>query len=295
MLDKMAQASLPRRTLELPKVESEIHFLQRSNLFGTEKPYAFRYHVDAPEVQQTNMTMSPALVTIRNIRGFEHHFSLESTGFEVIDVGETIPYESFFDGAAVELYLRGLERLLKSRLGALHVEVFRYGIRKRHPEFPVSTGSKYEYDQPTSVAHIDTTVDEMLDYVERFPLEKRELFQGRRCQWLNVWKPLRGPLHDWPLTFCDAADIEPDVDLASADLLYPDLATENYQVYHRDTYDWYYLDGQTASEAIVFLQADSKDGAIAGVPHCSFYNPAAPPDEKPRESIETRLLVCYET
>ena len=80
----------------------------------------------------------------------------------------------------------------------------------------------------------------------------------------SVWKPLKGPLNDWPLTFCDASTVHEEMDLEAADLLYPDLATENFQVYHRPAHRWYYLSNQTPSELIVFKQADSFSGTSPG-------------------------------
>ena len=81
----------------------------------------------------------------------------------------------------------------------------------------------------------------------------------------SIWKPLRGPLSDWPLTFCDASTVQKDIDLESADLLYPNLATENFQVYHRSEHKWYYLSNQTPGELIVFKQADSLIGTDPGI------------------------------
>lgn len=107
--------------------------------------------------------------------------------------------------------------------------------------------------------------------------------------------------------------MDPDTDIESADLLYPDLATENFQVYYNAGYKWYYLGDHDISEVIVFKQADTLSGtcpgklpkfshlalcpalkSITGVPHCSFLNPLAPDDEAPRESIEARALVYYD-
>lgn len=122
---------------------------------------------------------------------------------------------------------------------------------------------------------------------------------------------MKGPLNDWPLTVCDSSTVQEDTDLEAADLLYPDLATENYQIYHRSEYRWYYLSDHKPSELIIFKQADSLKAAapgwtrrsiykrtiadeIPGVPHCSFYNPLVPQGEEPRESIEARALVYYD-
>jgi hypothetical protein len=81
--------------------------------------------------------------------------------------------------------------------------------------------------------------------------------------------------------------------MEAADLLYPDIATENFQIYHREHYRWYFLSQQDVSEAIVFLQADTDPSGRPGVPHCSFFNPSVPAEECPRESVETRLIVEY--
>jgi hypothetical protein len=164
---------------DLAEVCSEIYFLKENALFATEKPFAFRYDVGDQEVPQTNMEMQPHPCVLRNMRGAENQFSLEKQGFEVLQLGEIISYECFFDDQAVQPYFRKLEDLVKRRLNASQVQVFRHGvsspvcwdshislslslepltsackIRKRHMDFPISTGEKYSFDQPTSVAHI---------------------------------------------------------------------------------------------------------------------------------------------
>lgn len=88
--------------------------------------------------------------------------------------------------------------------------------------------------------------------------------------------------------------VNPEADLESADLLYPDLATENFQIYHSANHKWYFIAPQDVTEAIVFLQADNGPNGRPGVPHCSLFNPFVPEGECPRESIEVRLLACYE-
>jgi hypothetical protein len=36
-------------------------------------------------------------------------------------------------------------------------------IRKRHPEFPISTGEDYDYLQPASIVHVDFTMASVLE------------------------------------------------------------------------------------------------------------------------------------
>jgi len=124
--------------------------------------------------------------------------------------------------------------------------------------------------------------------------EKATYFLNKRSQWINIWKPLKGPLNEWPLAVCSSATVNPTIDLEAADLLYPDLATENYQVYYRPEYRWYYLSDHRPDELIVFKQSDTQRDTLPGVPHCSFQNPLASKGEAPRESIEARALVYYE-
>ena len=80
----------------------------------------------------------------------------------------------------------------------------------------------------------------------------------------SVWKPLKGPLNDWPLVLCDTSTVRPETDLEAVDLLYPDLATENYHVYHSGGYRWHYLSDHKPSELLVFTQSDSQAGALPG-------------------------------
>jgi hypothetical protein len=81
-------------------------------------------------------------------------YSLEKHGFEILKLSQDLEYDSFFTEAGLSRYFKILEDFLKKKLHASEVRVFRHGLRKRHPKFPVSTGESYEYDQPTSVAHV---------------------------------------------------------------------------------------------------------------------------------------------
>jgi hypothetical protein len=71
-------------------------------------------------------------------------------------------------------------------------------------------------------------------------------------------------LNDWPLAVCDASVVDDSSDLEAADLLYPDLATENYQVYYKPNHKWYYLSSHDPSELIIFKQSDSDSDSLPG-------------------------------
>ena len=72
-----------------------------------------------------------------------------------------------------------------------------------------------------------------------------------------MWKPLRGPLNDWPLAVSDAATVDAATDLEPADLLYPEYVTENAQVYFNPDAKWWYLSRQRTDELVVFKQSDT--------------------------------------
>ncbi|EED16519.1 CmcJ-like methyltransferase, putative [Talaromyces stipitatus ATCC 10500] len=291
---------MPSKENGASHVSTSMYFLASNELFKSEKPYAFRFtlaeHGLPSSIPQTNMKMERRDdIIIDDIRGNEKMYTLEKNGFEVITHTSQIAYEDYYEPEKVKSYLQELEEVLKDRLKASHVQVFRYGLRKRHSEFPVSTGEAYEYDQPTSVAHVDTTPEELSKEITRQYGEEANSWLTKRCQWINIWKPLKGPLTDWPLAVCNAAVVDKVNDLEAADLLYPDLATENYQVYYNPNHEWHYLSGQEVSELMVFKQADHMmQSSLPGVPHCSFPNPFTPKGEAPRESIEARALVFYD-
>ncbi|CDM33543.1 unnamed protein product [Penicillium roqueforti FM164] len=48
----------------------------------------------------------------------------------------------------------------------------------------------------------------------------------------SLWKPLKGPVNDWLLIVCNSSSlIDAHKDLAVADLVHPNLATENTILY----------------------------------------------------------------
>lgn len=47
---------------------------------------------------------------------------------------------------------------MSTLMGAKNIQT-----RKRHPEFPISTGDDYDYAQPTSIVHADFTMGAILE------------------------------------------------------------------------------------------------------------------------------------
>ena len=129
----------------------------------------------------------------------------------------------------------------------------------------------------------------------------------------SFWKPIKGPVLDWPLTVCDRRTVTYKTQTIAMDLVAQNYVNENTRIYHDASHKWYFWEGLRDDEVIVFIQADSqaKDKAgesssftylcyecaffnlSIGVPHTSFEDPRAPKNVEPRESIETRVYVLF--
>ncbi|KAK3373518.1 putative CmcJ-like methyltransferase [Lasiosphaeria ovina] len=281
-------------TKPLSSIQCNFYFLKRNDeLYNVQRPYAFKFPPNNGCPMSNLVHHRVDGITVEDMRGRKKDFQFEKNGFAVLDVDTGLEYDDHFDPAKAQGYFSMMEGVLKEHLGASRVDVFRHGIRKRHPLYPVSDGSTYEYDQPTTVVHIDATLKGTKDEIRwKYGEEAGELLK-KRFQWINFWKPLRGPTNDWPLCVCDSSTIDRHMDLEISDLLYPDRATENSIMYYRDGLKFYFLSDHQPDEVIVFKQMDSLASACPGVPHVSSYSPLVAEDEKPRESIEGRALVFY--
>ena len=160
------------------------------------------------------------------------------------------------------------------------------------------------------MAHIDATPDDLIrQFKRRHGLDSEDLLDGR-IQYITIWKPLRGPLHDYPLALCDKQSVDDAKDLEPQDIVDRDEVLENVHVYHRERHAWCYLGGQEDTELLIFRQADtlqkgfgklfyhriisnffSCSSFLPGTPHCAISNPDAPTDGFPRESIEVVAFI----
>lgn len=148
-----------------------------------------------------------------------------------------------------------------------------------------------------------------------------EHLQSLLASWLtsctehSVWKPLFGPLQDWPLGLLDYQSVNSERDLEASDNIYVHVVRETYNVYFHPDHRWYYLAGQKPDEIMVFKSLDSApDRRIARCschrilcegteiqcadviivcPHASFDNSPADSKARPRESFECQSIVIH--
>lgn len=150
-----------------------------------------------------------------------------------------------------------------------------------------------ESRQPGYGAHVDQSTKGAQARLLRHLSERYDLEHlPRHYQIINLWRPLKGPVHDAPLAFVDFRTVDED-DLAPSDIGYPD-PEESFTVRHNLAQEWYYLRNQLPEEVWMFKIFDSEEGKAKYSPHSAFLDPIWEGKEPFRQSIEVRALVCYD-
>ena len=76
----------------------------------------------------------------------------------------------------------------------------------------------------------------------------------------SVWRPLFGPIKDWPLAMLDYRSVDKASDFIAADVIYPHYVGESFNVFHNSRHKWFYLADQMADEVLIFKSFDSMPG-----------------------------------
>jgi hypothetical protein len=158
---------------------STTNFLQRNTLYEVEKPYSLRF---TPPLgfPRSNIKLANHKITIKDARARSKPLDFFQNGFQILPFRTELPYTQFEDDDAVKrVYLREVANLIRTFLGAQKVQIFEHTIRKRHAEFPISTGESYRWNQPTSIAHVDTTMDWAVDMARQLNPEIEDIGKKR--------------------------------------------------------------------------------------------------------------------
>jgi len=180
--------------------------------------------------------------------------------------------------------------IIRRVLGADRVVVFDHNVR-RGTALQVQP-ERHDLGRPVHHAHTDYTPRSALNRLRNELGLHAELGLSRYLQ-VNLWRPIRGPVRDAPLAFCDSASAASD-SLRTVELRYPDRTGEIYYLVHEPGQRWYFASDMTADEVWLFKNFDSAPpgpGRIA--PHSAFTDPRYQSVE-PRESIEVRALAIFD-
>lgn len=278
----------------IENVDASMYVLQRDSLFDTVKPYHLKFEPPEGFPRENTVMIKRDGIPVQDIRGIEHEFSVSRNGFGLMNLDLPFDVQRIDDEEWIKsAFVPDLARSAKEFLGASRVQVFDYKIRKSEKQFPISTGEPYQYQQPATVLHIDSTPNWTSSLVDSLNEgNEAERLKTSRYEYVNIWVPLRGPVRKWPLALCDNTTVDVDSDLQARDLVYEYGVVESFLAHDSYAYRFYYLRDQQPTEAWIMVQSDSH--SLRGVLHTSFYNPHADEKDPERESIEVRALVYYE-
>lgn len=215
--------------------------------------------------------------------------SLDREGFAIGTY--PTPFRDFFDPSAVERdYYPEMERLVLEQTGGRRAIVFDKNVRHApQAETPTTFLGK-----PARLVHNDYTATSAPQRVRDLvgDAEAKAVLK-RRYAFVNLWRPLVGPLRDAPLALCDARSVAPETVVTSS-LIYPDRRGEVYRLTFSPAHRWVYFPDMAAEELVFIKCWDSlEDGRARFSAHTAFDDPTCPPGSPPRQSIEIRTLVMW--
>ncbi|GIK07522.1 hypothetical protein Aspvir_003188 [Aspergillus viridinutans] len=251
-------------------------------------------------------------VQITDARPTKDSFTLDQHGFAYRDdpEGATPEILQLLRDNDVEkvrkVYYSHIEQLVKRETGASRVIIFDHTSRKRRPElgtYENPTGK----EQPATMVHCDQSTKGALRRLEQNVPDHNEVLKNRVIM-INIWRPLRGPVEDWPLATMDYRTCDPNL-IYPTDLLdkADDYRGQTVTFGHADEQRWYYLDHQRTDEVTMIKIWDNQEGVEAKqkaassadlvvpvCPHAAFKHPETPADAPPRESIEVRCFALFD-
>ena len=279
--------NLQNETIErLPAVEGVLNYLTRT----ADKPREYAFDAFEPPPGAQRALYEPHRVPIRDMRRVAGQVSLDREGFSLISHRSEVGDFSDTDRLR-HVYYPEAERRVAAATGASRVVVFDHTIRRRIPG--PADRSPGAPRQPSTYIHCDYSAKSGPQRVRDFMGDEAEALLRRRYAIVNVWRPILGPLRDWPLAICDTQSVSAD-DWVATDLVHRDRLGETYLLTYRPSHRWFYVPEMRVDEALLLKCYDSaEDGRARFVPHTSFMDPTAPADVLPRASIELRTFVFF--
>ena len=224
----------------------------------------------------------------REDAGAARELGLHPSGFELVELPTQV--QNFLDAEQIgSVYEAEIEAFLKARTGCYQVKIFDHTVRASDPDVRESK----QIREPAFLVHNDYSPGSGLVCLQETMGDEAEALAQGRFQILNVWRPLVDPVEDYPLAICDARSLNPE-DLITTERRSPTHVGEIQLAVHNPEQRWSYYSEMRPNEVLMFKTFDSIDG---GENPCSIHSairlPDAPPNARPRESIESRALVFY--
>jgi hypothetical protein len=267
-------------------VRAEIEFLKPPPIHN--RAYSYGYE-PGPHEPPPTATFASHRVLVRDARAEPGPLSLDEHGATLIEHRSSV--QDFYDDEElIAGYYPEAAAAIKAATGADWVVVFDHNIR-RGLSLALRT-SRYRQGRPVLRAHTDfTETSAMRRLRDHLGSESVDL-QRRRLLQVNLWRPIRGPLRDFPLAICDASSIDRD-QLVAVDLLFPGRRGEMYYLAYDSSQRWYYAPDMQPHEAWLIKNYDSAvNGTARFAAHSAFDEPSRGVRVDPRESIEVRAFAA---
>ncbi len=208
-------------------VEAALNFIALT----AQKPVTLMYRIENGEPQRTYESIKHR-VTILDSRAINERLTLDNQGFALVHHRTAIG--DFYDDAEVRAaYYPEVEQLVKQTTGAAQVLVFDHNVR-------YGIGGRNGTRAPVRFAHNDYTLKSGPQRVRDLMGAKADVLLRSRFAFINVWRPIRGPIEEAPLAICDARSMRPS-DFVPTDREYRDRTGEVYSVAFNPEHRWSYF------------------------------------------------------
>ena len=266
----------------LDSITAPLNFLEPM----AERPVAYNYEPPPGTPQRTGKSIEHQ-VAIRDARPLIGQLSLDREGFVLLHHQTAV--SNFYDEEEIaKIYYPECERVMCEATGAVRAVAFDHIVRNAAMS---AKGNAVKI--PAKRVHNDYTAWSAPQRVRDLMGDEAEELLKHRFAINNLWRPIRGPVLDSPLTLCDASSLAQE-NLIASDLRYPDRTGETYAVTYNPNQRYYYFPKMLADEAVLIRCYDSSlSGAARFSAHTGFDDPTTPPGAPPRESLEVRMLVFF--
>jgi hypothetical protein len=263
---------------------------------------------DSPEVRiyppsSGRATSQPALskhaVQIRDARLIKDQLRLDEHGFSLHT--EHTSFVDYYDDVAVRAhYYLEVQAQIKKLLKAHTAIVFDHNVRS------VARAARGDRGVQPPVDQVHNDYNETTG-----PKRAREILLAtdmghlvdHHFAFVNLWRPIVGPVLDNALAVCDARSVAA-TDLVATSILHfgdDNLIEPRHRggvqsVRYSAGQQWHYVSAMQPNEFLLLKCYDSRlDGRARFLPHTGFDHPSRPVEFKPRESIEARTLVVFDS
>jgi len=244
----------------------------------------------------TTTRYAPQTVTIGNGRPHAAEFSLDRSGFTLLDHESAVT--SFDDPRTLDTsYTAEALELVKRVTGADEAVSLGWVIRRSGPEL---AGAQ----PPAPDVHVDIHPGRAHVRMEAASPRRGEPYE--RAIVTSLWRTFSPPPQDCPLALLDYRSVSDDEGVANLllfveslpdpgdvpDIEDPDAQPAGSVFEYRPGHRWWYFPSMRADEALLFKLHDTDHSVAWRAPHTSFHDASAS-GAFPRQSIELRSIAYF--